>query len=206
MNPVMPKLKTTKPSTSNDLEAVTPKKHVSSKVVGAKDIDAKPKKGFSSLPKVPSTYNFNPKDLLLDNFFNAYRPMTLPISPPVTPQRKMPSGLPAALKNAGGTLIYFEIDDNMDFMDQLKNRDEMNVDETVEDIERRTSTRFDHSHKSLKEEDSKAEEYERDLFDSKLQLATEDDLSNTENNSNIVESKRYRGRRKLQYKKRSNDK
>ncbi|ODV96652.1 hypothetical protein PACTADRAFT_79105 [Pachysolen tannophilus NRRL Y-2460] len=156
------------------------------------EIIKKPRLGFSSLPKVSSTYSFHPKDLLLDNFFSGYRPMTLPIQ-----QQQQQLEKPKYLNkispqlNKSGAYVYFEIDDNLDFLNDLENTANENPELRARDIERKTSTRFDHSHKSLKEQDQKNEEYEKELYESKNK--------SLDQNTKIAESKRSRGRRRIVY-------
>lgn len=65
----------------------------------------KPRIGFTSLPKVPSTISLKPKEVLLDKLFSGYRPITLPIQPP----SKSP------LKT--NAVVYFELDENLDLLD-----------------------------------------------------------------------------------------
>ncbi|KAH3660452.1 hypothetical protein OGAPHI_007038 [Ogataea philodendri] len=58
------------------------------------------RKGFSSLAKVPSTEALNPEEILLDTFFQGYKPLTLPLRPP-TKKRQ--------------TVLYLDVEESLQF-------------------------------------------------------------------------------------------
>lgn len=62
------------------------------------------KKGFESVKKVPTTTEISPKDLLLDKFFQGYRPLTIPLSPNKS-------------FDSPGTVVYFELDGSDDLLE-----------------------------------------------------------------------------------------
>ncbi|ESX01263.1 hypothetical protein HPODL_00660 [Ogataea parapolymorpha DL-1] len=59
------------------------------------------RKGFSSLAKVPSTDALNPEDVLLDTFFQGYKPLTIPLRPP-TKKRQ--------------TILYLDMDEGFQML------------------------------------------------------------------------------------------
>lgn len=72
---------------------------------GKKELSERPRKGFSSLPKVPSTLRLSPKNLLLDSLFSGYRPLTSPIKPL------------SKLEKSPKTYLYLELDSG-DYLDE----------------------------------------------------------------------------------------
>ncbi|ODV84454.1 hypothetical protein CANARDRAFT_23862 [[Candida] arabinofermentans NRRL YB-2248] len=97
----------------------------------------KAKKGFNSLAKVPTTMKLKPKDVLLDNFFQGYKPLTLPLQPPI----KKPS-----------TVYYLEFDDNLElvndgFTDLPSSQHSSRADDIL--IKDKNSTRFEFSNYSF---------------------------------------------------------
>lgn len=104
----------------------------------------RPKKGFSSVKQVPSTVSIKPKELLLDNLFQGYRPLTLPVSPPQA-NKKSP------------TVVYFEFDENLDLdgLSDFTNR----IAEDPEDVLRdRNLTRYQISSYSFSKPNEVAKE------------------------------------------------
>lgn len=66
------------------------------------DVKSKPKrKGFSSVPKLPQQPHMNIKDLLLDQLFSGYRPISVPLGKTSSVEKKPP-------------VLYFELDDGLD--------------------------------------------------------------------------------------------
>ncbi|GME95448.1 unnamed protein product [Ambrosiozyma monospora] len=63
----------------------------------------KTKKGFNSLSKVPSTISIKPKEILLDNLFQGYKPLTIPLNPP-----------PKSSFGKQSAVVYFEFDENLE--------------------------------------------------------------------------------------------
>ncbi|GMG22804.1 unnamed protein product [Ambrosiozyma monospora] len=70
----------------------------------------KTKKGFNSLSKVPSTISIKPKEILLDNLFQGYKPLTIPLNPP-----------PKSNFGKQSAVVYFEFDENLE--DLLNDQD-----------------------------------------------------------------------------------
>ncbi|CDK28666.1 unnamed protein product [Kuraishia capsulata CBS 1993] len=93
-------LKSTKTSKASSKDVAKTRSNES-----AKGLSERPKKGFSSLPKVPSTLRLSPKNLLLDNLFSGYRPLTSPIKP-LSKLNKSPK-----------TYLYLELD-SADYLDE----------------------------------------------------------------------------------------